>query len=119
MGIVDGEGDAVGRRGILKKLIVDLSNLLLVDKIEGDLVAGKTQERDHFANCRGDKTLPNGKRFLSVNNFYFQAIEEGVLGRPVTLVFFPSTHLPSLRRTSTRSNRFNTFRFFPPLFDFP
>ena len=43
----------------------------------------------------------------------------GVFGRLVTRLFFPSTHLPSLRRTSIRSKRLRTLRLAPLFVDFP
>jgi hypothetical protein len=52
--------------------------------------------------------------------FKFKNYEKtGVLGSPVTLLFSPSFQRPNSLKTSTRSKRFKTLRFFADLLDLP
>src|SRR5579862_4043805 len=63
--------------------------------------------------------IPSSENVSSLTPQDAYACTEGVLGRPVALVFSPSFHRPRRRRTSMRSKRFKTLRFFADLLDFP
>src|SRR5579872_7513448 len=98
--IVKREGDAVGGGRVIKVLGMELSDLPAADKINGDFLVDNfllLEEKHH--------EFPHRRKIyweirLAVIDFYARA---GVFGSPVTLVFSPSFHLPTLRRTSIRS----------------
>ncbi len=117
IGIVHGKGNAVGWRGVVKKLLMELTDFLFLYKVDGNFFTGNGKIGTKSLYSLSYRGFLNGKIFLSVVYVYFQ--ETGVLGSPVTLVFFPSTHLPNFRSTSTRSNLLSTFLFFPPFPAFP
>jgi hypothetical protein len=113
---IEGEGNAVGGSRVLEVFGVESGDFFLGDEVDGDLLAD-----DFFLLEEKLDESPHRREFdrqvrLSIGDVYATA---GVLGSPVTLVFSPSFHLPTFRRTSIRSYRFRTFRFFADLLALP
>jgi hypothetical protein len=98
--IIEGKGDAVSGRGVIKVLGMELSDLPDADEVDSDFLVGDLflleEKHDEFPHRRNI----NRQIRLTVVDFYATA---GVFGSPVTFVFSPSFHLPTLRKTSIRS----------------
>ncbi len=113
--VIEREGDAVGGCRILEVVGMELSDFSDADEVESNVLMNlflpeaKLNEFSHGRNF--DRQVR-----LTIEYFYATA---GVLGSPVTLVFSPSFHFPTLRKTSIRSYRLRTFRFLADLLALP
>jgi hypothetical protein len=131
---VHGKAHAVCRRGISKVTGVNLTTGLLRDKVNPDLIGDLALIGHDHGSKRSHGVLIDEDILLVIEEMNVHeekksaaralprrkiSYDVGVLGRPNTFVLTPSTQRPSLRKTATRSKRFRTLRFFPPLPPFP
>jgi hypothetical protein len=57
VGFVEREGNAIGRRGILKKSLMESCDFFLSDEIERNFIADNVKKGEQFARCRGNGAL--------------------------------------------------------------
>jgi hypothetical protein len=98
--LIEGEGDAVGRGWVLKMVGVKLGDLFFRDEVDREFLTSDTFLLEEKLNEFPHRRNFNRQVGLAVVYVYATA---GVLGSPVTFVFSPSFHLPTLRNTSIRS----------------
>jgi hypothetical protein len=98
--LIEGEGDAIGRGWVLKMVGVKLGDPFLRDEVDRDLLTDDIFLLEEKLNELLHRRNFNRQVGLAVVDVYATA---GVLGSPVTFVFSPSFHLPTLRNTSMRS----------------